>query len=378
MAVALRQFVAVLLRRGWVLPLAVVGITAIVVVISRNSGARTSVAEAVVLVSPGAKRDDPGQALQAVQLANTYAASIPQDDGVIGAVARSVGRSPDDVAARISAVGTAETSVIHLRYSDTSDERAKRGAVSLAASVTGPRPESFAVGSDVVREVRRPRVVAQATSTKGEAIVIGVFLGIALGGIIMIAWERSDPRLDRADQLTQELGSPALNFTNITEANIKPLLDRWLELARPAPDGRRTVVGVVAGSPKSEGSVGTLVERLQEQSRHSGYDVAGRDATLLPADRFAGAERGIELVAGGMPGRRGAEAVARSADLVVLAVSQGARAADVRQSLRTLEEFGAEPLWALLYRDRDLRVSPPGKSDDHDSRQEFEPAETRS
>jgi hypothetical protein len=335
---------AVALRRGWVVLAAVAAVTALAVAIDRARTGRT-VAQTVVVVPSGAGAKGPGNATESIKLAQTYVEAIPLDGGVLSYVARTIGQPIPDVADAITVVGNPTTSVLLLRYTDSNHDRALAAASALLGAVVGARPHAHSVAPHSLATVRAPSVLSESAGRSSTAIPIGVILGLCLGLVLIVAWERSDPRIDGPRELAHAAGTPATALGDVAPGNIDALLERWRRLA--GDEQGPHVVGLVAGTRRTERLVGPAANELVALSETNGH--ALRLATAPPP--ATGGERGLVVRTGGRPGGPAAgEAVASDASVVVVVVEPGARVTELRSTLAVLDEFGAPPRWALLAR----------------------------
>lgn len=344
----------VLRRRLLVLPIAVLGVMAIAQLAALATDSSEHLAEAVVVVRAGASGDDPGSPRDASDLATSYVRSIPEDGGVIRAVADVVGGDPDDVAEHISALGTLDTALIRLRFDAGSEAEALAGARALQAAVSGEQPRSRSVGARVLTEVRAARIVDAPSGGGLPTLIASLILGLLLALIVILGLERSDPRIDTVDELGEELETGITDLAHVDHSNIGLLLDRWVELSdRPASDDAPVRVGLIP----TEGAISSreiaLKIRLIAAAADYPVTVDGRwddgheaehaRSTLRPA---------LDLVSAqptGTAGVRAGEHLARQVDVVTLIVPAGLRVATLRTTLRTLHEFGTTTVaWAVL------------------------------
>jgi capsular polysaccharide biosynthesis protein len=337
------KLLAVALRRGWVVVIAIAAVTALATAIN---GARQgeTVSEAVAIVPAGAGAEGPGNATQATQLAQTYVEAIPEDGAVLGYIAEQIGRSSDEVADNFTVVGNPSTSVLRLRYKDPNRERSLSAAQAALTSVTGRRPRGESVAPRSLNVVHQPRVVSETAPNSSAAIPIGIILGLGLGIVLVVGWERSDPRIDVAGELADAAGTPATALGDVAPGNIDALLERWRRL--PGNGAGPQVVGLVAGTERTEAYVRPAANELARLSA-----AGGQLLRVGTASRPAGVADGLVIVTGGVPGGPSAgEAVAADASIVVVAVERGARVSELSGSLAVLTQFGAAPAWALFVR----------------------------
>lgn len=338
------KLLSVALRRGWVVLAAVAAVTAVAVAVG-SARPGSTLAQAVGVVPAGATDESPGNATQATQLAQTYVQAIPLDGAVLSAVGRAVGRSSSEVAARVTVVGDPETSVLLLRYEDSDRARALVGTNALLQAVTGDAPNARSVAPQSLVLVRGPRVLRETSAASDRTTVpVGVLLGLVLGLVLIVAWERSDPRIDSAGELANAAGTPATALGDVAPGNIDALLERWRRLAGDGAGPH--VVALLAGTRRAEPLVASAAHGLASLSASNGQLLRLGTAPPVP-----GSERGLVVVTGGAPGSPAAgEAVAADAAVVVVTVPRGARATELRESLHVLDQFGARPTWALLVR----------------------------
>lgn len=346
----LSNLFSVLRRRGWILIPAVLGVTAVLYGLS-SSRETTVLGETLVVAPTGATSKTPGNALQAAKLAQTYTLLIPEDGGVIKAVAAAVERSESDIASRITAVGAPDTFLIRLRYEDDDQERAIEGTRALAQAVASDPPAARGVAPGSLKVVRLPRVTDVQTVDTGPVIPIGVFLGLCLGLLLMIAWERADPRVDDDESVALGLICPATRVSHLSEASIGPLLDRWIRLAGNGADTRLTPrVGLLAGSPRAESLVEPTASLIVSMAARVGRVVAVRDAREDDGKIIAGAD--LELLVGGAPGSAAAgEIVAENSSFSVFVVKRGSNIGELEAGASVLRQFGSRLGWALFVDD---------------------------
>jgi hypothetical protein len=333
------KFAAVAWRRGWIVVFAIAGVTALAVWVNGSRPGKT-VTEAVAIVPAGASEEGPGNATQATQLAQTYVEAIPEDGAVIAYIAKQIGRSEDEVADGITVVGNPATSVLRLQYEDTDRGRALKADQALLDSVTGRKPRGESVAPRSLNVVHDPLILRETAGATSAAIPVGVILGLALGLVLVVAWERSDPRIDGPSELAEAASTPATALGDVAPGNIDALLERWRRL--PGNGHGPQVVGLLAATTRSEDLVRPAANELARMSASSGQ--------LLRVGNSGGdSGEGLVIITGGVPGGPSAgEAVAADASVVVVAVERGARAAELRGTLSVLEQFGATPAWALL------------------------------
>ena len=112
------------------------------------------------------------------------------------------------VESNISATNDFNTTIERPLFSDRYPAVALKGARFLAESVSGPAPVSAQIAPRSLTIVRLPsQVTSQAMGTK-SVVVLGAILGALLGVVLLLAWERSDPRIDDLETLRAEIHCP--------------------------------------------------------------------------------------------------------------------------------------------------------------------------
>jgi capsular polysaccharide biosynthesis protein len=313
---------------------------------SVSGAAGAYVARARAAVPPSPPAEGPGDADAAIKLATTYAGLLPEDTQTIHYVARHTGLSEQDVRSGLTVTNDPNSAVLRVRFRAKSGRDAVNGLREFAAAVSGGGPVSTAVTPRSLNTVRLPDSgsAASAGSTK-KTLAIGLVLGLALGIVLLVAWERADPRLDTHRRLSDGLGAPATAFDGMSSGSLAALLDRWSGLGRNS-DSR---VALLAAAPQAEPLMSGVVERLIEAAQEDGRTVQdGRGASGFGPVTV---NDNLTLVAGGTPGTDAAgERLAAGADMTVLVVPRGAHAGRVSRSVAVLEQFGVSPGWALLVR----------------------------
>jgi hypothetical protein len=187
-----------------------------------------------------------------------------------------------------------------------------------------------------------------SSSLGTTAITIGgAIVGFALALMLLLTWERADRRIDRPEDLAEEANCPATRLRDLSRDARGALLRRWgdwgsggpAEVALMAVDGRtlrrlslsRLQPLVPQRSDASNGhgnGNGHKKDALPSKIRLDGGVVL--TTPLSPADDPAGQETAME------------------ADVAILVARRGTPAARVRKTVRSLDEMGASPRWALL------------------------------
>ncbi len=292
-------------------------------------------AEAVIIVPASAA----GTAGEATNLATTYADLIPEDRQILGSVASQIGRTQDEVLKNALVTHDFDTSLLRLSYTDGDSSIAIAGARIFAQAVTGPEPVSPRIAPGSLAIVHLPSIASSRTMSGIQVAILGVILGIALAIVLILAWERSDGRIDHVKALSTEAGCAASSLDQTTSRSLGALLDRWIDLGG-APPVRVALLAVAESSEKAAVAVADqLLEGWVRSERRSARD------GMSPS------EEQLVIDVGGTPGGTAAgEVLALEADVIVLVAVNGTRAAEVRETVAILSQFGKQPSWALLVR----------------------------
>ena len=305
------------------------------------------VAESVLLIPPTGGGGGPGNAGEASNLATSYADLIPADRAIAQSLAQEIGRDPDVVEANISVTNDFNTTIVRLLFSDSDPAVALKGARYLAESVSGPVPVSAQIAPRSLTIVRLPsQVTSQAMGTKSVAL-LGAILGTLLGFVLLLAWERSDPRIDDLETLVAELDCPTTSFEHVSDESKAALLDRWIALAGSEP----AHVALLPVSANAEPAAIRTCDELVRVGSLTSRKISTPESSLSlqEAPSLTLQEAEIVLGLGGIPGSdRAGEGLAIHSDVSVLVVTKGTRIAELRRTLAVLEQYGVAPVWAVM------------------------------
>jgi len=316
-------------------------------------------AEATLIVQSGATRNDPGNANEAATLAVTYSRLIPHDTRIIRYLAGVLGQPSLQVQQRITAVTDPETSLLRVRYSDAEPRRAVLAARELAYAVAGVRRVTPAIAPGSVVLVAYPTVAAPSSSGPSGAVPVGALLGLILGGVLAVAWDRADARVDDRGALRDLAGCPVSLIDGRVRGVVVALLQHW---RATAPDGQAIRVALVPTTPRLERLLWDLAQYFAETAASLGKPLGVEIG--VPHEPWVGGPD-VTLVLGGVPGDEDAgEAVALACNLTVLVVPAGVRQRELLAALAALEHHGVWAAWALLVPQRGATprraVSPDG------------------
>ena len=243
-------------RRWWVIPLAVLA-TALAGYGAASLKKETYSASSWVIATSDTGTRGPGQAFDASRLALSYASSLSEDDQLIAYVAQAINRPRDEVDDNLSTLNQTDTAVIRLRYRDEDRQVATAAARAAAEGAVGARPVAASVTPGTLSLVQLASEPEKSTDLIALGVGVGALLGLGLGIILMLAWERADPRLDKPADVQALTGIPTTRLDDLTPSRAAALLERWLGLANRA-NARVAVVPTRKMQPLADQVAGWL------------------------------------------------------------------------------------------------------------------------
>ncbi len=170
------------------------------------------------------------------KLATTYAGVIPVDQTLLSDVGNAVHQTPSQVASNLSVVNEQNTSILQISYKSSDPRTATTGARTAASLLSGANPVAAGIVPSSLQIVSLPNNVGPAATThKSRTIAIGALLGLILGVVLLVAWERSDPHVTDARSLSGQFGCPATPADRLSPDAAHALLDRWASLTDRVP-----------------------------------------------------------------------------------------------------------------------------------------------
>jgi capsular polysaccharide biosynthesis protein len=335
-------------RRGWVLLVAILVTTACAYIVASKQGETyTAESTGVVAASPDSLLTPD----QANVLANTYAVLIPKDAVILRGVATTLGTSVPDVQDRLLVFNTTGTALLVIDYRGSSAANSIAGASAALRAITGDYPVSPNIIPGSIGAVQAP---TKASSSKSVTVLVavGAIVGVALGLLLMVVWERVDPRIDRPEDLSQEVGSPASPVSAISQSGANALYARWKALADRGPS-RIALVPVTADVQADLPKVALRFSKVQA--------VQGNGAEppwwTRTRERITESEDLTQPIGSGIPAVIACQVPSANlttlqsimdCDLVVLVARRGTPRAALRELLDELTEFGVSPKWAIF------------------------------
>lgn len=293
-------------------------------------------AEADLVVPSGAGQDGPGAAYEATTLAGSYAEAIPRDDDVLAEAADATGMGVVELRDGLAVSVVDGTALLRIRFTADSAEAASAGASAVAEAVLDAESTAdvFPRGSVELSSLPSPGTVEE--SGAGELRPIGLLLGLALGLVLAVAWERSDRRIDTVEQLGDTVGAPSTDVTDMPAGAVAVMGERWRHAAgSPAVAMLPAVPGHTAGTRAT-------AERLGEALRSQGHSVHVGEPPA-PAGWA-----GLALLHAGALGHEQGETALLGVDVATLVVPRGTPQRRVEQAVDELRQLGAPVDWAFL------------------------------
>jgi capsular polysaccharide biosynthesis protein len=243
-------------RRWWVIPLAVLA-TALAGYGAATLKKETYSASSWVIATSDTGTRGPGQAFDASRLALSYASSLSEDDQLINYVAQAINRPRNEVDDNLSTLNQTDTAVLRLRYRDEDRQVATAAARAAAEGAVGQRPVASSVTPGTLSLVQLATEPERSTNLIALGLGVGALLGLGLGIILMLAWERADPRLDKPADVQALTGIPTTRLDDLTPSRAAALLERWLGLAN-RPNARVAMVPTKKMQPLADLVAGWL------------------------------------------------------------------------------------------------------------------------
>jgi capsular polysaccharide biosynthesis protein len=324
-----RRFPKGLVRRGWLLAIALVAGSAGGWFAGAHATA-TYGAQATLVVQSGAGKTGPGSANDALALATTYSALIPKDQSILSTAAGTLKIPESTIQRNITVTVQNGTSLLLLSYKAPTAAQAVAGADAVARAVTSTIPLSSAIAPGSVAIVSVPTLAGKQGMLHKYGIIIGGFIGLVVGLILVLAAERADPRIDDAVAMARAVGC---------RAAIVPSDLSFAELARVLSDAGREKGGLTIVPLAIADTAPTM--QLARELRPC-WPVDGPAVAISPS--FSSGV--VELTKASGP--------------TVLISHPGTRLRDVVSAAERLRMMNRAPVWAVLA-NRRLRTRVSGR-----------------
>ncbi len=322
----LNKVIAVVHRRAWIVVVTVV--LAMMAAGAASSSAKSTWHSTAVLVVPAFDGSTDGSfsgsATDSSRLATTYARLLSQDRQILQATSVASGTDVDAIQDQISTASVDGTSIIEVTVSGApSEDEAAAVMDAFVAAAIKPATTLVAPGSLEVVRVDDPALDAVRSSTL--VVAVGAILGLALGVVIVVFWERAHPRIDTVEELEVIDRVPTTVVADFVSA-ARALAERWVGLA----EDQGHVVFVTVG----DGEVARAKALLEGII----------DAEPLPPEWPNGSGGVVELR---LAAPRDTGSLSEAA-IVVLVVRPGVTVAALNQRMTLLSSLGRPVRWAIF------------------------------
>jgi len=323
-------------RRAWVVVLAtalsaaVAGYVAVLKPVSYT-------AKSVLIVKSGANSSGPGSANEAAALAATYAGLIPQDQGVLQALANTLKLDPTTVRQHLTVSVEGGTSLLDVSYTAGDSEAAVQGALAVASILTAKTQVTDVLPPGSLAAVHLASASTAKGSSSGKATMLGGALGLLMSLALVIIWERADLRVDDPAILSAAAGFPVWGTDELNPVMANALVTRWRELARWDPP--RVAIVTVGGCTEADLE---KVSGVLSAADHSVWsDKQPDNAPSLPPLRFETLRFSRGMFSG-------TDLALVDPSLTVMVVRHASRLREVMTAVDNLEALGLRPVWAFV------------------------------
>ncbi|HLI42919.1 MAG TPA: hypothetical protein VKU92_00415 [Acidimicrobiales bacterium] len=220
---AMREFVR---RRAWIVVACLVVALGAAGIIEHTIPVSYS-ASAALLVPSGFNANGPGAASEADNLAATYSTVLPEDSQVQQLVGAASGVAPTDVPKHLIITVATGSSVLDVTLSAPTPTGAVAGLKALVSAVTGRPPVVSAVATGSLLPIHVNATAARTSTSLKKGLALGGAIGLIIGIVGAIAWDRADPHIDRLEDLRAELADcPAWKGSGSPEM-LSSMVDMW-------------------------------------------------------------------------------------------------------------------------------------------------------
>lgn len=321
-----RKILAITRRRGWIVAAAAALSVFVAFWISAAQTAPWSAT--AVLVVPSTEAPTEGEFLgspnEAARLAASYAVLLPLDDQLLRAASDAAGISVERLSENLEVSNLGGSSLIEITVTEDSEEQAGSVLSSFIDAALEPATPLITPGSLEIVRVDPPEANEPIS---GIAVTIaGGLLGAVIGLVVVVFWERSDPRIDVASDLYGAVQVPVSQYRDVVGEQAAAIAQRWIGMA-----GDEGPIMLIGHGDRGRGVADLLVSDLSEvrdfarvwKQKHHEHPME-----IIAADSFSDAL----LIAG----------------VIVMIVPQGTRLATMLADLRRLEILGTSVDWIVF------------------------------
>ncbi len=203
-------------------------------------------ASAELLVPAGFSANGPGAASEADNLAATYSVVLPADTQLEQLIAAAGGIPQDEVIKNLRITVETGSSLLNLTLSTPTARGAVAGLRALVTAVSGHPPAVAAVAPGSLQPIHVDSVAARTSTSLKRGLALGGAVGLIIGIVAAIVWDRADPHIDKLADLRDEVSEcPAWKGTGSREM-LASMADLW----RHSADDRVAVALLSVGNPR--------------------------------------------------------------------------------------------------------------------------------
>jgi hypothetical protein len=234
------------------------------------------------------------------RLATTYAALITEDDEIHNAVRDAVSRAGQPAGdLELAATSEAETSVLDVTVSGPDRMAVLEGSRALADAVTDGDPVSDNIVPGSLAAVRVPKTppAEQAGSSSAATLIAAAFVGILLGLVGLVGWERRQRRVAHGRDVSRLLDVPA-SVVSLADADAgRDLVRQWSAAGAPPP----AAVALLPADGRARRSAEALAEALGRAGESPRASVLSLEANGSRAEPLSAEALTVLVARGGTP-----------------------------------------------------------------------------
>jgi capsular polysaccharide biosynthesis protein len=269
------------------------------------------------VVNAGATSGGPGNAEQAINLAQTYATEIPENEAILRQVAQETGATTDDVGASLSVTADNLTAVLVISYRAPSAARSVQGATDACRVISARQGPTSIVAAGTIQVSAYPRNASITSSKRRDAPALGLMAGFLLSLVLILVRRRADPRILNLEDLEAVLATPAIDLSGAMTGPDLGVFSAWSDALHQS--GPVTLVPATDRMARLAAQVGAGLLRRRPDSSVA---IMEPPILLLSLSRMSGS--------------------------IVLLVEEGGRARTVRSVAGDLALAGSHVDWAVL------------------------------
>lgn len=321
-----RKILAIVRRRGWIVAGAAALCVYVAFWISIAQTAPWSATGVLVVPATETPTDDGflGNPNEAARLAGSYAVLLPLDDQLLRATADAAGVSIERLSGNLEISQLDGSSLIEITMTEDSEQQAELMLSSFIEAALEPATPLITAGSLQIVRIDAPE--ASEPISNVAATIAGGLLGAVIGLVVVVFWERSDPRIDVASDLYGAVQVPVSQTRDVVGDQAAAIAQRWIGIS-----GAKGPIMLIGHGEHGRTIADLLVSdvlqvrdlpRVWKEQRYE------HQLEIIAADSFSDAL----LIAG----------------MIVMIVTPGARLARLLADLRRHETLGTPVDWIVF------------------------------